>query len=281
MARSVCTKRRNKNTLSKLVRVYITDQPELKTKFSYPYPQAAIFAELRDLTGIDLTGQSSDLEKVKTIAGYAHGLFDHDGDATPSAFDPVTIIQEAKAGKNFRCVEYGFLTTALLWAYGIPARVIGFMTSDVEIRDYGAGHVAAEFYSTEQKKWIMLDVQYGIMPTYKDVPLSAQELGQILDEGIEPTYELVNGSKFSAANDARTYDKWIHEYLYFFHVPLEIKFIKGYTQDESNAAERIILVPVGVVSPKVFQRVGKIKAQYTHSLIDFYATPLTRGSRTT
>ncbi len=147
------------------------------------------------------------------------------------------------------------------------------MTSDVETREYGAGHVAAEFWSAEFGKWIMFDVQFGIMPSYQEKPLSAQELGQVLDKKLLPTYQLVNGSRFPERSDARTYDKWIHEYLYFFHVPLEMKFIKGYTEDESNAAERMILVPLGVTPPKIFQRVGKIKAQYTHSLVDFYAAP--------
>ncbi len=246
--------------------------PELKIGFEYPSVDDPVLAELRDIAKVELDRSDNELVKARAVIGYAHSLFTHNGDNTPSSSDPLTIVKEAQAGKSFRCVEYSLLATALLWAHDIPARIVGLKTSDVETREYGAGHVVIEFWDSELNKWIMSDVQAGIIPTYDNKPLSAVELGQNMQKPAPLSYLPVQGSRFgtdSSFADMPAYEQWVKEYLYFFDTPVHITFA-----DVDRRGEQIaMLVPLGVASPKMFQNMFEMNAIYTHSVADFYAEP--------
>jgi hypothetical protein len=246
--------------------------PELKIGFEYPSFDDPMLAELRDIAKVELDRGNSELEKARAVIGYAHGLFTHNGDNTPSSSDPLTIIKEAQSGKSFRCVEYSLLATALLWAHGIPARTVGLKTSDVETREYGAGHVVIEFWDSELNKWIMSDVQAGIIPTSDNKPLSAVELEQNMQQAAPLSYLPVQGSRFGAGGsfaDMPAYEQWLKEYLYFFDTPVHTTFADVDRREEQIA----MLVPLGVASPKMFQNMFEMNAVYTHSVADFYAEP--------
>jgi hypothetical protein len=248
--------------------IYNTDTPEVNFEFKYPVEDDPIFSELRNIADIKLSPTTTELEQCKTVIGYAHNLFAHNGDNEPSSFDPLTIIKEAKAGKSFRCVEYSLLATALLWAYGVPSRMIGLKTSDVETREYGAGHVVIEFWSRERQKWIMCDVQAGIILKADDALLSAFELGQKINQKQPLDYVLVDHSRFIAGpyDNKPSYVEWVGEYLYFFDTPIETIFAPIDKRKEQIA----MLVPLNVAPPKMFQGMFKMNAVYTHSVIDFY-----------
>jgi len=249
--------------------VYITDSQEIGVVFKYPDLNDPILEELRKLAKIQLPERTNSIQKAKIIIGYVHGLFKHDSDNKPSVFEPLTIIKEAQRGKSFRCVEYSLLATALLWAYQIPARMIGLKTSDVETREYGAGHIVLEFWSNKLNKWVMSDVQAGVIPTYDGKPLSVLEVRNLLYENNKPSYTLVVGSKFIKdkmfASEA-DYSKWIEEYLYFMDTAKEVSFA---AVDRSKQLI-VMLVPLHIKSPKIFQGVFEMNAIYTHSILDFY-----------
>jgi hypothetical protein len=233
--------------------------------FRYPDISDPIFPELRNLATISFSSEENDLGKTKIITGYAHSLFTHNGDNEPSSSDPLTILKEAKSGKSFRCVEYSILACALLWAYDIPARMVGLKTRDVEIRKYGAGHVVIEFWDNNFHKWIMCDVQWGIIPKHKDSYLSAYELGERLNDSLTIQYEPVANSRFNA-KDTQKYGSWVKEHLYFIDTPSQVSFA-----DTDKRKEQItMLVPEGVKPPKMFQNMFVMNAVYTNSVADFY-----------
>ncbi len=241
-------------------------------QFEYPIQGSPILSELKHLSGIELNSEKSELENAKDIIGYAHSLFTHDGDNNPSSADPLTILKEALAGQSFRCVEYSTLATGLLWANGIPARTIGLKTSDVETREYGAGHVVIEFWSDDLNKWVMSDVQAGLIAESENVPLSAYELRQHLDSGKPVNYIPVTGSKFvpnDPFGERPSYSDWIHEYLYFIDTPTSLTL-----GNEDKSKEQIaMLIPEGTQPPKTFQGMFEMNALYTHKPQDFYRTP--------
>lgn len=250
---------------------YITDESEIDLKFIYPDINDPVFEELRSICNIKIDANSDGLEKARAITGYVHNLFTHDGDAIPPSFDPITIINEARAGKSFRCVEYSFLATTLLWAYDIPARMIGLKTKDVETRKYGAGHVVIEFWDSDNNHWSMCDVQAGIIPEFQNKPLSAVALGQAYDTDQPVEVNPLPGSRFGSTpnfKDNESYKNWIHEYFYFFDTPLQTKL--SYSGDEMKTEQRIMLVPKGVNPPLLFQNMFKMNMLYTHSTHDFH-----------
>lgn len=247
---------------------------ELITKiyFDYPIANDPMLAELKLLADIRLYSSKDELENVKEIIGYAHSLFTHSGDSTPTASDPLTILREAKTGKSFRCVEYSILAAGLLWANDIPARTIGLKTNDVETRQYGAGHVVIEFWSEQFNKWIMSDVQAGIIPMSDQLLLSAYELAQKVNSNEVVTYIPVTGARFSGAGEydsQPSYTDWIKEYLYFIDTPIHLTL-----GDEDRCQQQIaMLVPDGITPPKMFQGMFEMNALYTGSVSDFYAKP--------
>lgn len=249
---------------------YITDKTEIHFDFQYPDMNDQIFSELKNITNIDFGIETNELEKVKIVIGYVHNLFSHDGNNIPSSFDPITIINEAKQGKSFRCVEYSYLTTALLWTYKIPARIVGLKTQDMSTREAGAGHVVVEFWSNEFEKWIMCDVQAGVILKSNNVFLSDFELGEKINQNENIEFVLVNNSRFSINSDSRKYIDWIKEYLYFFDTPIKITFSEKLTEEDRLKEQKAMLIPLEVEPPKVFQKIFPINAIYTHSILDFY-----------
>ncbi len=248
---------------------YNTETIETDFQFQYPIKDDPILIDLKRVAGVQVDSAKSELQNIKDIIGYAHRLFTHNGDSTPSLNDPLTILKEAKAGQSFRCVEYSTLATGLLWANGIPARTVGLKTSDVETREYGAGHVVIEFWSSEFEKWVMCDVQAGIIPQYEDNLLSAYELNQKLGQNDSITYVPVTGSRFSADkpyDDRPNYSDWIREYLYFIDTPVRLTL----GNEDKRAQQIAMLVPLGVKPPKMFQGMFEMNAVYTHSVLDFY-----------
>jgi len=247
---------------------YNKTNSELTFNFKYPDINDPVLSELRNIANITFSPGASELERTKVIIGITHGLFTHNGDNEPSSIDPITIIKEAQVGMSFRCVEYCLLANALLWAYGIGSRVIGLKTSDVETRKYGAGHVVIEFWNSEIQKWVMCDVQAGIIPKLEDVLLSSLELGESINDN-SLSYTVVDNSRFShdgMFKDLSSYKDWVREYLYFFDTPIKTTFVNIDRRKEQIA----MLIPLEVSPPKSFQGMFTMNAIYTHSTLDFY-----------
>lgn len=247
---------------------YLHDGSEVDVVFLYPDLSSEYFEKLKRQNPFDLVGLSS-INKAKKIAGYVHSLWKHDGNNTPQNPDPIEIINESKKmRKGFRCVEYSVVASALLWAYGITSRVVGLKVKNIETIESGGGHIVIEFWSDEISKWIMIDVQEGVIPKNEKSYLSCAELSDLLDAKENIDLECVENSTFNMdyKND---FIKWIYPYLYFIDTPLTtVTFL----DDEKRLSqEKVLLCPVGATTPEVFQ--NKYKLSYTivtHYINDFY-----------
>jgi hypothetical protein len=233
--------------------------------FKYPHINDPVLREMKKLASIKIAPGATDLEKAQTVLGYAHNLFEHNGANQPSTSDPITILKEAKLGKSFRCVEYSLLGVALLWAYGVPARIIGLKTADVETREYGAGHVVVELWDRDLRKWVMCDVQQGIIPMADDKPLSALEFGQAISQKSLINLIPVDNLRSSYV-DVKLYVDWISEYLYFYDTPLETTF----ANIDRKKQKIVMLVPRGIKPPKVFQNTFTMNVVHTNDASNFY-----------
>src|SRR5688572_14288990 len=79
-----------------------------------------------------IKGAKTDTEKALKIMNWVHNQWKHNGSNQPTKSDALTILQEAKEGKMFRCVEYGIVTASALNAIGLRSRVLALKTKDVE-----------------------------------------------------------------------------------------------------------------------------------------------------
>ncbi len=235
--------------------------------FWYRHPQEPYLQKLRAKYHLDsiVAGAADDLEKVNLILHWVHTRWNHNGNNTPEKPDAISILEEAAGGKNFRCVEYGIVSSACLNAIGLKARVLGLKTEDVETRKYGAGHVAAEVYLPDRQKWVFLDGQWDAIPLLHGQPLNAVEFQKAIAENLHDLEILSNSntSKFIYVN-------WIYPYLYY----LDTGFDQTEERRKINGKQNLMLVPLGAKEPHVFQIKYPIdNCLYTHAVKDFYKEP--------
>lgn len=208
----------------------------------------------------------TDTEKVERILHWVAKQWRHDGNNEPRKNDALSILEEVGEGKNFRCVEYAIVASACLNAVGLKARTLGLMTSDVETRKSGAGHVAVEVYLDDLEKWVFVDPQWDAIPVLDGIPLNAVEFQQALTRDLDRLE--IRSSRISK-ND---YIGWVYPYLYFFTVSFDNRESLTTKRKGIKGKTKLMLVPLGSGNPTVFQRDQPINyAIYTHALLDFYA----------
>lgn len=106
---------------------------DVNTRYQFFYSDTLGNDYLRNLRKTyrldSLTANASDqFEKVKIILDWTSKQWKHSGSNQPAKSDAISILEEAKTGKSFRCVEYGIVSSAALNSIGIPARVLALKT---------------------------------------------------------------------------------------------------------------------------------------------------------
>ncbi len=221
------------------------------------------------ITSID----EDDFAKIKTILNWTNSQWSHSGSNSPSKYDPITILEEAKEGNKFRCVEYGIVLAGALNSIGIPSRVLSLKTSDVEKVRYGAGHVVAESYSRKFEKWIFMDGQYNVLPVLDEIPLNGVEFQKAILENRE-ALRIVNSKGDVSIEEKNQYIDWISKYLYYFDTKFDNRNLPYTERVKIEGKAKLMLVPEKAENPTVFQKKGKIDyCLYTNNVNDFYQKP--------
>jgi transglutaminase-like putative cysteine protease len=243
-----------------------TDDAEAHEFYFSPHDEPYL-QKLRTQYKLDevVAGAASDYEKVRAISRWVRGRWRHNGRSQPSRSDPISILEEAAQGKQFRCVEYSIVASGALNALDIRSRLLALKTADVETRKSGAGHVVVEAFLHDLNRWIMIDAQWDVIPVLDGKPLNAVELQRALAARAPGL-----GVDSRSAVDAREYFDWVEKYLFYFDVRFDQRF--GQTRGRGV----LMLVPVGAKEPTLFQRNSPISGiTYTRSVRAFYATPAT------
>jgi hypothetical protein len=215
-------------------------------------------------------GATSDSARALRILKWSHDQWKHNGNNEPKKKDAISILEEARnEGKQFRCVEYGIVSTAALNAMGLPARVLALKIKDVETTQSGAGHVLLEVYLKDLGKWALMDGQWDAMPVLNGVPLNAVEFQQ----AIATHYDALQIRSLSGTDKA-SYTRWIYPYLYYLDVTFDNREGLGLKKELQGGKPSLMLVPQGAKEPTIFQQKWPISnVVYTRSLADFYAPP--------
>ncbi len=245
-------------------------------KFIFPdTANNAYLKELRDNYGLKkLTAQATtDKEKALTILSWTNQQWNHNGANEPTKSDALTILKEAHEGKQFRCVEYGVVSTDALLSIGLKARVLGIKTKDVETSKTGAGHVLAEVWLREFSKWALIDGQFNIMPVLNGVPLNAVEFQDAIVN--RKPFELINSAGSVSKQAKKNYLAFVSHYLYYFDIAFdERRLIEKENRYTYKEKPKLMLIPNEGKNPTTFQRKNTLNyCDYTHSIKDFYRAP--------
>lgn len=213
----------------------------------------------------------TEIETVEALTDWTHKQWQHSGNNVPSKSDAISILQEAKQGKKFRCVEYGIVNASMLNAVGLKARTIGLKSKDVEKVRFAGGHVASEVYLPSYKKWVFADAQFNVIPFISNIPLDAVQLQNAIVNNKKELHFKRNGN-FIEDIEKKKYLKFISKYLFYFDINFDNRI--GISDNEKyDGYYKLMLVPLNNAKPKAFQRNSKIEAIYTNSLASFYAIP--------
>ena len=87
---------------------------------------------------------------------------------------PELVLEDAKKEK-FECDGYARLSACIAQTFGIPSRVIWL-----------GGHVIAEFYLSDKKRWVMVDPAYGCYLKSGKVVLSTTQIISLFEKGRFP-----------------------------------------------------------------------------------------------
>ncbi len=247
-----------------------------KYKFWYSDTLNNIYMRtLRQQYGIDqLAAQQSDeFGAIKAVLNWSSSQWKHNGSNTPSKSDALTILEEAKKGAQFRCVEYGILASACMNSVAIPARVLGLKTRDVEKVKFGAGHVVAEVYSKQYNKWIFMDPQFNVIPTLRGIPLNAVEFQKAIFTE-RNAIEMINIEGKVPQEKSEQYIQWVAKYLFYFDALFDQRIGDNIELQKIDGKTKLMLIPVGRKQPTIFQRKYPLDyCLYTNSINDFYSVP--------
>lgn len=179
---------------SKPKRVYLSslNQPHSLGKLNHlpldPLNHPRVQA-LRKYTRIEklIRNKKTDLSRALTIARFTSSAWNHDGfNSNPKKQDALTILELAKKGASFSCVQFASVFVQLCQSVGIPARILQVRTKHPDLGSSGHGHVTAEYFDNDLGKWVWIDPQIHAYASYKGIPLSHNELAELFVKKLKP-----------------------------------------------------------------------------------------------
>lgn len=264
-------------TPSKKIQAIDFDTNSQNERYQFAYqskensPELLTIQSNYGLDGVVKTGKT-EFEQMLALLNWTNSRWEHSGSNRPSTSNTLTILEEAKTGKKFRCVEYGIVLKSVLAANDFRARTLSLKTRDVEITRLGAGHVLTEAWSGQYQKWLMLDAQFNIVPTLNGTPLNAVEFQHAIIQ--KKDFKLVD---FNGEVDEKKHKKYlgfVSKYLFYFDYKFDQREVVYDSLLKVNNKAVLMLVPNGAKKPVKFQRKFEMDyLEYTSSLKDFYRKP--------
>ena len=246
--------------------VFDEQRSESNFEFVFSAPDEPYLLKLRSRFRLDVVvaDATTDLGRLKAINAWVHQQFRHDGQNEPTGTDPLSILEEAATGEDFRCVEYASVVSGCLNAIGIPSRIVELKTRGCERSTGGAGHVLAEAYLRDLEKWALVDPQWDVIVMEDEVPLNLVELQRALSAA---------GADVRVVSDNPDADMWL-DWIAQFLFYLDVRFDQRVTAEGLKwERPRLMLVPIGAKKPTLFQKHPLPNVSYTHSSADFYEPP--------
>lgn len=181
----------------------------MKSNISYQFDSLE-YKELKQTYKLNDFVGKSDFETCKNVLAWVNKNIVHTGNYDGSdRQDALTLLERAFQTQNgINCLSMSIVLCECLLSLGIRARVVYMMPQAVEDGD---NHVVVESYSSEWKKWVMLDATYGsyCLDT-RGIVLNLQEIRNLIQQGEDYKFsdELnYNGETYLDIEDIKEYYK--------------------------------------------------------------------------
>ncbi len=238
----------------------------------YPFPfrptdsiASVIRRIVRPICVID---RLSETDAIERALWWVHSLWKHDPvhSIAEQCASP-EIIQRARRGERFSCVEYAKVLSDVLVSFGYAARMVGLSRRNISNPSTGARHVAVEVWSCQHDKWMFVDPQFGLYPTAHDTVLSALELQRaIASSSTALRFTVVDSiaahSQTLVDSVGAQYTQFIVRHTAFTDIPI---------LNDKNVG-MAMLVPQDRNEPLLFQGTPLSRIQYTKDPAMLYAS---------
>lgn len=213
--------------------------------------------QLREYVYGHLNFDSNDeWEVFLTVMNWVHQRFNHDGINSGQHLSSLDILNEAEAGKSFRCAEYAKVTSDILLALGYVARIVRVFSEAADYGGIGQSHVVVEVWSGHLKKWLFLDPQFNSYATVNDTPLSYEEFSRSFQDASIHVLS-INGPS------VKQYEGFIQTYF-------------GFVSTSILMNQQVVDLFLHIRSERqllAFQFMQLSHALFTHDTDRFYADP--------
>lgn len=158
-----------------------------------------------------------DLSMVLESLRWVSSRWMHDGNNSADTLNALQILENAKKGIRYRCVEYGRVLSSTLRSWGFISRPIGFFTSGAAYGPPGSGHFATEVWIDNLKKWIFLDPQFCIYTLHKGQHINFYEMAMLANNGRFEEIEFVMSKGYEGykAFGSSSIEEHINDYKKF------------------------------------------------------------------
>lgn len=174
---------------------------------------------------VQLTGKS-DLQTIEHVLEWVSLQWKHHPlNGAPVGLTGLDILEKAKKGERFRCVEYGLVFKDAMFSLGYVARNLNARTEDVAYGGFARGHAASEVWSNTYNKWIFVDPQFALYPTYQGTPINFAEMASLYYDGKFEEITFICSNKYLANNNISReghigqYKNFIQNYFAYMNIP--------------------------------------------------------------
>ena len=155
--------------------------------------------------------KTSDPEMFFELMAWVSSQWQHNGwNEADKSLTALNILKNARAGEQYRCVEYGKVLKDVLLSFGYISRTVALRHVDVAYGGGGMGHVATEVWSNNLQKWIFLDPQFNVYASYKDNVLNVYDIYRLKERG---EFSKIDFFNVNTRKPHETYHKFITNYL--------------------------------------------------------------------
>jgi Transglutaminase-like superfamily len=172
---------------------------------------------------------SKDVDMILAALKWVSSQWTHDGNNAADNLTSLQILQNAKNGARYRCVEYGRVLSAVLRSFGFLSRPISMESLNSAYGAPGSGHFATEVWCDDLQKWIFIDPQFCIYTQYKGKFLNYYEMYLLKKEGKfnEIDFVLSKGYTGYLAQGKKTGEEHIKGYKEFLYNYFGVMKING------------------------------------------------------
>jgi hypothetical protein len=175
------------------------------------------------------------------------------------SLDIIKDVQNSNA--HYRCVEFGQVLADLLTSLGYVSRQVFLRTENPSYGQGGQGHVATEVWSNQLKKWLFVDPQFSVYPTYRGEHLSFYEMYRLKREGKFDEIALNQTDNYKGGQSG--YRDFIRNYFGYIGTNINVDGKKS----------QIMLELEGKLPYLVFENFQVQNVIFTNDPTEFYYSP--------